>query len=177
MAQARTAGGGIWRWAAGFALATAGMATILALQPGSVDLGALLEIRPHAPDLAPLARQDVVVQLHVWTVFYALVVGPIQFLLPKGTRLHRQLGWSWFLAMLVTALSSLFIREINHGGFSFIHLFSAWTFVSLPLAIWTIRRGDVRAHRGIMVGLYVGLVIAGVLAIAPGRVIWDMFFG
>jgi len=28
-----------------------------------------------------------------------------------------------------------------------------------------------------MIGLYIGLVIAGVTAIAPGRVIWDMFFG
>ncbi|MBX7249051.1 MAG: DUF2306 domain-containing protein [Caulobacteraceae bacterium] len=154
----------------------AAIAAILSMQPGSVDLAAILHIQPQL-DLAPLARAPLLVQVHLLTVLYALLVGPIQFLLPKGTRLHRVLGWSWALAMLVTALASLGIREINHGQFSPIHLFSAWTLASLPLAVIFARRGAIQAHRGTMVGLYVGLVIAGLLAIAPGRLFWDIFFG
>lgn len=171
-----TAGSELRRFALTMAVAGLAIVAILAMQPGSVDLAAILRIQPHL-DLEPLWRAPLIVQVHIVTVLYALFVGPIQFLLPKGTALHRTIGWSWVLAMLVTALASLGIREINHGQFSPIHLFSVWTLVSLPLAILFARRGNIRAHRGTMVGLYIGLVIAGLLAIAPGRIIWDMFFG
>ncbi len=164
------------RFAVTMAVSLLAIVGILALQPGSVDLAAILQIRPHL-DLAPLWRASPLIQVHVLTVFYALLVGPIQFLLPKGTALHRFLGWSWALAMFTTAVTSLFIREINHGAFSPIHIFSVWTLVSLPLAIWFARSGRIGSHRSTMIGLYIGLVIAGLLAIAPGRLIWDMFFG
>ena len=149
---------------------------ILAMVPGSMTPPDLSTVRPQL-DLAPLWAAPVEVQLHVLTVLLALVLGPVQFVLPKGTAFHRAAGWTWVGAMFVTAVSSLFIRELNPGGFSPIHIFSAFTFVSLPLGIWLARRGDVRAHRGVMTGLYIGLVIAGLLAAAPGRVIWDMFLG
>ncbi len=174
---ARSTKGEVRQFLGVMALALLAIVAILSLQPGSVQLGALADIRLRAPDFEPLWRQSLLVQIHVLTVFYALATGPVQFLLPKGTGFHRALGWTWAGAMLVTAISSLFIREINDGGFSPIHFFSVWTFVSLPLAVWLARRGDIRAHRGIMIGLYIGLIIAGVLAIAPGRVIWAMFFG
>ncbi len=161
-------------WVMGLSLLA--IAAILALQPGSTDLAAILQIRPQL-DLEPLWRAPVLIQVHVVTVFYALLVGPIQFLLPKGTTLHRGLGWSWVLAMFVTAITSLGIREINDGAFSPIHFFSVWTLISLPLAIWFARAGKIASHQSTMIGLYVGLVIAGLLAIAPGRLIWDMFFG
>lgn len=164
------------RFASVMALSLLAIAGILALQPGSVDLAAILRIEPHL-DLQPLWRAAPLIQVHVLTVFYALLVGPIQFLAPKGTGLHRALGWTWALAMLTTAVTSLFIREINHGAFSPIHIFSVWTLVSLPLAVWFARTGKISSHRSTMIGLYVGLVIAGLLAIAPGRLIWDMFFG
>jgi len=158
------------------AVCLAAVAGILALQPGSVALGALPPIRLQF-DLDPLWRTSTLVQVHVLTVFYALATGPLQFALPKGTRLHRMLGWSWVLAMAVTAVTSLFIRDINDGRFSPIHLFSVWTLISLPIAVWLARIGHIRSHRATLIGLYIGLVIAGLLSIAPGRVVWDMFFG
>jgi len=164
------------RFAVVMAISLVVIAAILAMQPGSVDLAAILQIQPHV-DLEPLWAAPLIVQVHIVTVLYALAVGPIQFLLPKGTPFHRFLGWTWALAMLVTATASLGIREINHGQFSPIHIFSVWTLISLPLAIIFAKRGNVPAHRRTMVGLYIGLVIAGLLAIAPGRLIWDMFFG
>lgn len=152
------------------------MVGILAMVPGSMALPDLATVRPQL-DFAPLWETTPQVQVHVLTVLAALLLGPVQFVLPKGTALHRAIGWVWVGSMLVTAVTSLFIREINPGGFSPIHIFSAYTFVSLPLGVWLARRGDVRAHRGVMTGLYIGLVIAGLLAAAPGRVIWDMFLG
>ena len=172
----RTAVQEFGRFAVGMAVSLAVVWGVLLLVPGSVDLAAIGRIRPQF-DLEPFLRAPSLIQFHLATVMLALVLGPIQFVMPKGTPGHRMLGWTWVLAMAATAISSLGIRHINPGGLSPIHFFSFWTLVSLPLAVWLARRGMVRAHRGTMVGLYIGLVIAGVLSIAPGRLTWEMFFG
>jgi len=127
-------------------------------------------------DLAPLFAQSWLVQFHVVTVAIALALGPVQFLLPKGSGLHRTLGWAWAAMMFATAIATFFIRDMRDGQFSPIHIFSVMTFIGVPLALW-LARVKVMSHARAMIGLYIGLVIAGVTAIAPGRVIWEMFFG
>jgi uncharacterized membrane protein len=57
-----------------------------------------------------------------------------------------------------------------------IHLLSAWTLVALALSVWHIRRGNVRAHKGYMIGTFVGLALAGLGALAPGRTLYLFFF-
>ncbi len=152
------------------------VALILGLTPGAVNFAAWSGLRAHAPDFAPLLQSRLLVQFHVVTVFIALALGPVQFALPKGTRTHRALGWVWAGAMAATALASLFIRDINNGAFSPIHIFSVMTLVGLPMGIVAARSGRIVAHQRAMIGLYIGLVIAGVTAVAPGRLIWEMFF-
>src|SRR5205814_6750719 len=94
---------------------------------------------------------------------------------PKGTGSHRQLGWLFIMLMLTVAVSSLWIPSFLH--FTWIHLFTLLTLVSLPLAIWRIRRGDVGAHARAMKGLYIGgLVIAGVFTLIPGRLLGNLLF-
>jgi uncharacterized membrane protein len=79
--------------------------------------------------------------------------------------------------MAAVALSSIWIIEIRRGaGPSFIHLLSAWTLVSLTLALYHIRRGNVRSHRNFMIGTFVGLVAAGAFALAPGRALYRFLF-
>ena len=79
--------------------------------------------------------------------------------------------------MAVVALSSFWIFEIRRGaGPSLIHLLSVSTLISLALAVWFIRRGNVRAHRGFMVGTFVGLAAAGLGTLAPGRALYRFFF-
>lgn len=79
--------------------------------------------------------------------------------------------------MLVVAVSSFWIMELRHGaGWSIIHLLSAWVVVSLGAAIWFIRRGNVRAHQGFMVGTLLGLAGAGLGALAPGRFLAILLF-
>ena len=153
------------------------VALILGLTPGAVDFAAWSGLRAHAPDFAPLLESRLLVQFHVVTVVVALVLGPVQFVLPKGTRAHRLAGWVWVGAMAATALASLFIRDINNGAFSPIHIFSVMTLIGLPIGIAAARSDRIGAHQRAMIGLYIGLVIAGVTAIAPGRLIWEMFFG
>ena len=127
-------------------------------------------------DLAPLRAQSWLVQFHVVTVAVALVLGPVQLVLPKGTGLHRTFGWVWAAAMFSTAIATFFIRDMRDGQFSPIHIFSVMTLVGVPLALW-LARVKIMSHARAMIGLYIGLTIAGVTAIAPGRVVWNMFFG
>lgn len=127
-------------------------------------------------DLTPLFAESAPVQFHVATVAIALLLGPVQFVLPKGSALHRTFGWAWAAAMFVTAIATFFIRDMRDGQFSPIHIFSVMTLVGVPLALW-LARVKVTSHARAMIGLYIGLVIAGITAIAPGRVIWAMFFG
>jgi|SRR5690349_5608233 len=117
------------------------------------------------------------VLVHLAAVLPALLLGALQLATPKGTRLHRALGWLWVAAMATAAISSFWILGLNKaGGFSVVHLLSAWTLISLVCAIVFIRRGNVRAHKGFMVGTFLGLAGAGLGALAPGRTFYLFFF-
>lgn len=139
---------------------------------------ASLHIHPHLPDLALLAAAPPAIKLHIAAALTALLIGTVQLIGVKGTALHRVLGWSWVIAMATTAVTSLFIRELNHGSFSFIHLLSGWVIIALPMALWAARAARIRLHGRFMAGLFLGgLVIAGVLAFIPGRLMWRLFLG
>lgn len=136
-----------------------------------------LQVRPHAPDLALVAAAPLPVRIHLGTALVALAVGTILMLGVKGTTLHRTLGWTWVTAMAATAISSLFIRQLNEGGFSFIHLLAGWTLVGLPMAVYAARRHQVARHRRAMMSMFfAGLLLAGLLAFLPGRLMWELFF-
>lgn len=121
-----------------------------------------LPLRPHAPDLALLARQAPVLQIHIAAATLAVVIGVILLAGVKGNTVHRTLGWTWAAAMATVAISSIFIRNINDGAFSWIHLFTGWTIIILPMALHAARRHEVAKHRRRMTGLCVGaLLIAG----------------
>lgn len=132
----------------------------------------------HAPDWALLARQPWVIQLHIAAALTALLLGTIQLVGIKGTGLHRLIGWTWVVAMVTVAISSLFIRQINPGSFSLIHLLSGWTLIALPMALFAIRRGRVARHASGMTWTFVGgLIVAGAFTFLPGRLMWELFFG
>jgi uncharacterized membrane protein len=77
--------------------------------------------------------------------------------------------------MLTVAVSSLWIPRFLH--FTWIHLFTLLTLVSLPLAIYKIRRGNVKAHASAMKGLFIGgLVIAGIFTLIPGRILGNFLW-
>jgi uncharacterized membrane protein len=109
-----------------------------------------------------------IIRLHLAAALLALLIGAAMLLRTKGTASHKVLGRTWVALMLVVAISSFWIRR---DGFSWIHVLSIWTLISLAAAIWFIRRGNVRAHQGFMVGTFLGLVGAGIGALAPGRLL------
>ncbi|PVM89788.1 hypothetical protein DDF65_00055 [Caulobacter radicis] len=138
----------------------------------------MLRAGVHLPNLSLVAAAPVKIQIHVAAALTALAIGTVLMVGVKGTRLHRALGWTWVVAMAATAVSSLFIREMNHGAMSWIHLLSGWTIVALPMAVYAARRHNIHMHRRFMTGLFVGgLLIAGAFTFLPGRLLWRVFFG
>jgi uncharacterized membrane protein len=120
--------------------------------------------------------------LHLATVVPAFAIGTIQLLRRKGTPSHKLLGKIYMVLMLVTALITLAMpahvgpRFLNHLGF--IHAFSFLTLFSIPTAYFAARHGNIKAHRGAMIGLYVGgILIAGSFAFSPGRMLHTWLFG
>lgn len=164
---------GILRGAVGLGL----IAVAIWLAPGVMNFSGI-EVEPHAPDFALVAAAPTAIQIHLVAAVAAFFLGVVQLVAPKGTGLHRLMGWTWVLLIVAAAVSSLFIRQLNHGFFSFIHILSGWTLVVLPMAIYAARRGDIAKHRGRMMGIFIGgLLVAGALAFMPGRLMWRLFLG
>jgi uncharacterized membrane protein len=113
--------------------------------------------------------------IHLATVLPALPLGAYLLVRRKGDPLHRMLGRLWAALMVVTAISTFWLR--TNGSLSFIHIFSVITLISIPVAIVRIRRRDVEGHRRSMVGVYIGLVVAGAFAFLPGRLLSSWLFG
>jgi uncharacterized membrane protein len=96
----------------------------------------------------------------------------------KGARPHRWLGVLYLSLMTATAITTLFIRNIDPGHFSLIHLFIPLTLFGVVGGVWRLRQGDIKGHRNAMIALYVGaLLIAGGFTFSPGRLMHQVFFG
>jgi len=91
-----------------------------------------------------------IIAAHLFAALLALLLGSAVLMQPKGTPRHKLLGRIWVALMAAVALSSFWIFEI--------------------------RRGNVRAHRGFMIGTFIGLAAAGIGALAPGRALYRLFF-
>ena len=119
---------------------------------------------------------------HLFTVLAAFPIGAWLLLNRKGTKVHRYLGRPYVGLMMITAVASLAmpaaLGPTLFGHFGFIHLFSVSVLFSIPAAVIAIRRGDIAAHRGHMVGVYVGgILIAGTFSFMPGRLMHQVLFG
>ena len=119
---------------------------------------------------------------HLFTVLLAVPVGAWLLFNRKGTKLHRTLGKPYMALMFITGIASLLMpasvgpQLFSHFGF--IHLFSLLVLYWIPVSLWHIRRGNVAAHKGSMIGVYVGgILVAGTFAFMPGRTMHQLLFG
>ncbi len=128
--------------------------------------------------LDPFLNAPLHVQIHAISALQALVLGAYVLNVRKGDRWHRILGYIWVVSMALAIGTSWFISGIAmFGPFSPIHLLSAYATYALIQAVRSARRGDVKAHRGTMRGLYFGgLITAGVLSFLPGRIFNRLLF-
>ncbi|NTJ67334.1 DUF2306 domain-containing protein [Agrobacterium rhizogenes] len=126
----------------------------------------------------PLLDAPIAIQIHVAAVVPAALLGAYLLLRPKGTPRHRLLGKIWLVLMVVTALSSFFIHQINmFYGFSPIHLLSIFVLFGCWGAIANARKHDIEAHRRIVRSLYFGGIVgAGAFTFLPGRIMNKVAF-
>ena len=74
-------------------------------------------------------------------------------------------GWFWLIMMSFRYNIFVFwIRDINNGGFSFLHLLSIWTIMSMGIAVISVKKGYIRMHAGFMIGTVLGSIVAGLFA-------------
>lgn len=139
---------------------------------------AMTHTRLHAPNLQLIADAPLAIRIHLATVLAAFVLATVQMVGPKGRTFHRVLGWVLAVLFVTTAIAALFIRDRSGSLFNPFQIFVATTLISIPWGIAAARKHNVRRHASLMAGLYFGaLIIAGVLAFLPGRLMWRVFFG
>ena len=124
----------------------------------------------------PHLRSFIIV-FHVSTVLPCVPLGLYLLIAPKGTPMHKQLGKLWVALMVITALSTLFIRPGME--LTWIHIFVPLTLRASYLIIAKARKGDIKGHRNEIVSLYLGaLMIPGIWAfLIEGRLMHTMLFG
>ena len=118
------------------------------------------------------------IAIHLVAALPAFGIGVFMLARPKGTPIHKALGRVWVILIGIVSISTIWIQAIRDGeGYSVIHLLSVWTLFAVSMGFIAIRRGQVRRHRGWMIGTFIGLVTAGLFTLAPGRIISMYLFG
>jgi uncharacterized membrane protein len=126
---------------------------------------------------AEWSKVPAVIWLHLATILTALILTPVMLLRPRGDLLHRKFGWLWTSAMLLTAIDSLFIHVTNPGGWSIIHILSAWTIIQVPIIVWSAKQHNVKRHRRSVRGMVFGaLLIAGFFTFPFDRLLGHWLF-
>lgn len=142
---------------------------------------AIVRGRAHWAEVPPL------VWLHLATILAATLLTPVMLLRRKGNRRHRQLGYLWVGAMMLTGVTSLFFTTrvasrpnlgVFSGDFSPIHLLSVWVLVQVPLLVRRARRHDVAGHERSVRAMVLGaLVIAGFFTFPFNRMLGAWLLG
>jgi len=115
------------------------------------------------------------IQLHLVVVIPSIILGFLNLVLEKGTRLHQLNGKFWVFLMLIASFSSFFIMPT--GSLTWLHLFAILVIVTVLIGILAIYKRNTRLHIGCMFGAYIGTVISAVIASSiPGRLLHHILF-
>lgn len=126
---------------------------------------------------AEWGRVSLIVWAHLLTIVIALVLTPVMLLRRRGDANHRLLGYVWAASLFGTAFISLFVKTLNPGHFSYIHLLSILTIVQVPMIVLYARRHDHERHRQAVRGMVIGaLLVAGFFTLPFGRLIGHWLF-
>jgi uncharacterized membrane protein len=121
------------------------------------------------------------IAIHIAVATAAIVLGPLAIWARKGHNqgqpqrpwLHRAFGYAWVTCLLLTAISSIWIRDYrlpNIAGYTPIHLMVPFVFTMLFFAFHALAIGNIRRHQRFMVGTYIGAcLVTGGLTLVPGR--------
>ena len=156
--------------------------TLLAAASAVLAMAAILAIwrgREHWGEVPPL------VWVHLVSIVVATTLTPVMLLRAKGNHGHRIRGYAWVMAMMLTAVTSLFFNARAPGGWgvlsgdlSPIHLLSAIVLIMVPRVVVYARAHNRRAHQRTVRGIVVGaLLIAGFFTFPFDRMLGSWLFG
>lgn len=146
---------------------------------GAIAGGAILLAFTHGLASGAVGRSswhNAWLAVHLLAVIPALPLGGYVLLRRKGDALHRALGRAWGGLMVLAALSSFGLHGMT-GNLSPIHLLSVVVLVMIPRGVIQAKRHQMAAHRRTMSLTYLGLAIAGLFTLLPGRLLGSWLFG
>jgi len=112
--------------------------------------------------------QTALICVHAVAAGFVIVFGPVNFLRRRKDSRHKLLGRIFAVMMAFVCISGMFIYSI--GGFTIFHALAILNFSCTAISILAIRKGNVPLHRGMMIGGWLGTIIAGAFAVlVPGR--------
>lgn len=100
--------------------------------------------------------------IHSTSSIAALVLGSVNLLQIKGTKIHKVLGWIFIVCMFISAATSF---GIHNNTFSVIHILSLLVIIWLSRAIYAIRfkpKNWLYIHASSIGSAYIAILIAGV---------------
>ena len=129
-------------------------------------------------DLTPLIDAPLAVQIHVTAALLSVAAVMLLVVYKKGTTPHRWFGRAVMSGLVVVALSSFAIRELNPGAFSWIHILSIAVLFNVAQAVRALWERNIKAHAWIMGStVFWGLGVAGAFTFMPRRLMWQVFAG
>ena len=162
-------------------------ATLIAVLIAMAFAASFFSLAPAATEWRGSQTQDpggfylTLAYVHFATIAPCFLIAVWLLLRRKGTPTHKLLGKVYMVLISFSSIVAVAMpatigpRLWNHFGY--IHLFCLAVFVSVPYALWAIKRGNVRAHAYAMRGLFLGgIVIAGAFAFSPGRLLHALLF-
>jgi uncharacterized membrane protein len=126
-----------------------------------------------ALDLAPLSRAGPATLVHLAAGAVSLSAVAAILSLPKGTRLHKVMGWTFAVAVTIAVTTTLLLNPRDLNGTKIAALSAL---AILPFSIRAVRRGNVRLHRVTMAILALVCAINFTLALMPGRTMHAVLF-
>jgi len=129
--------------------------------------------------LDPVWNEGWIVASHALAAMLAVIIGGVQFAMPKGTPGHRIMGYVWVVLILFVSVGSFWIHSLRViGAFSPIHILSVITIVTALWAVRSARVGAIQDHRWAMITLFgLALIVTGLFTLLPGRAMHAVMFG
>lgn len=119
----------------------------------------------------PMDPHAIVIPVHAVAASFVILLAPVNILRRRKDAAHRTIGRTWVVMMYLVCVSGMFIYTLS-GGFTIFHALAIFTFFTTTLGVIMIRRRQVRAHVGNMVGSWLGAIVAGgFAAFVPQRFI------